>query len=110
MTQRITLVSQDQILFVSPDDILYCKCNNSSTTFYMQNGESFIISKGMAVVSKMLEAADFIQPHQSYLVNKKHIVRVDKADDYLLILSNQQKIPTATRRRKELLANLKSGI
>ncbi len=110
MTHRIALVTLDQIQFVSPDDILYCKSHNSSTTFFMQDGESYVISKGMTLVKKMLDGAGFIRPHQSYLVNIQHIVRVDKADSYTLILSNQEKIPSSIRRRKELMANLKMGI
>jgi two-component system LytT family response regulator len=107
MLKRITLSTQDQIYFVVPNDILYCKCNNTSTTFYLNNQPSIVISKGIKAVAEMLSDVNFIRPHQSYLVNKNQIVRVDKVDDYHLVLSNNERIPISIRRRKAIMEILK---
>ena len=109
MEKRIPLSTKNNIYFIIPDDILYCKCNNTSTTFHLRNQPSITISKGMKVVEKLLEGHHFIRPHQSYLVNQGHIVLVDKTDNYTLVLSNNQRLPSAIRRRKEMMDLLKVG-
>lgn len=109
MEKRIPLTTKNNIHFIIPDDILYCKCNNTSTTFYLRNQPSITISKGIKVVEKLLEEHHFIRPHQSYLVNQGHIVQVDKTDNYTLVLSNNQRLPSAIRRRKEMMHVLKVG-
>lgn len=110
MEKRIPLYTKDTIYFVSPDEILYCKCNNTSTTFYLQNGTNIIISKGIKAVEQMLQGGHFIRSHQSYLVNKKYISHIDKSDNYTLVLENKHRLPTSSRRRKEILETLKIGI
>ncbi len=110
MERRIPLVTQNHIHLVQPSTILYCKCNNTSTSFHLINSEVLIISKGIKAVEILLKDAHFIRPHQSYLVNLDHIVRIDKNDSYNLILSNNEKVPSAIRRRKEMLQIIKSGV
>ncbi len=109
MEKRIPLSTKNNIHFILPDDILYCKCNNTSTTFYLRSQPSITISKGMKAVEKLLDGNNFIRPHQSYLVNQGHIVLVDKTDNYTLVLSNNQRLPSAIRRRKEMMDVLKIG-
>jgi len=109
MLDRIALVTQDHVYLVLPHDILYCKSNNMSTTFFLEDNSQLAVSKSIKAVEKMLEPHGFIRSHQSYLVNKEHIIRIDKNDGYSLVLSNKQKIPSATRRRKEMLEILKTS-
>lgn len=110
MEKRIPLYTKDTIYFVSSDEILYCKCNNTSTTFYLQNGANITISKGIKAVEQMLEGGHFIRSHQSFLVNQKYISHIDKSDNYTLVLENDQKLPTSLRRRKKIMETLKIGI
>lgn len=109
MEKRISLVTQNHIHRVLPSTILYCKCNNTSTTFHLESNEILVISKGIKAVEDMLKEQQFIRSHQSYLVNINHIVRVDKAKDYNLVLTNNEKVPSSIRRRKELMQALKAG-
>jgi len=107
MDKRIHLVTQNHIHFVQIKDISYCKCNNTSTTFYLQNHEPIVVSKGIKAVEAMLQGDNFIRPHQSYLVNRAHVIRIDKSDAYNLILKNNEIIPTSIRKRKEIIQQLK---
>lgn len=110
MAERIALVTQDHVYLVLPHEILYCKSNNMLTTFFLKDNSQLVVSKSIKAVEKMLEPHGFIRPHQSYLVNKEHIIRIDKNEGYTLVLSNKQKIPSATRRRKEMLEELKTSV
>lgn len=111
MKNRISVSTKDTIYLLDPADIMYFKCNNSTTTLFLKNAESVSVSKGMSAVEKLLENCgfkdSFIRPHQSYLVNRNHILLVDKTPRYFLVLSNQQKIPVSVRRRKAIMEIIK---
>ena len=102
-SQRITLNTLNAIHLVMKQDILYCKCNNSSTTFYLTNHEPIVVSHSIADVEKQLGTETFFRSHQSYLVNINHIRKINKTDNYSILLSDNSEIPTATRKRKEII-------
>ncbi|MCF8373869.1 MAG: LytTR family transcriptional regulator [Bacteroidales bacterium] len=110
MKKRISLSTKNSIFFIATEDILYCRSNNSSTTFYLANGDPVVISKGIKEVEVLLEGNDFIRPHQSYLVNRIHISHVDKTQPCSLFLTNQVRIPISTRKRKEVINRIKTEI
>lgn len=109
MPKQITLRTLHHIYFVSTKDVLYCKSNNSSTTFYMMDESNIVVSKGMKAVCNILDGEGFIRPHQSYIVNKSHIIRMDKKETFSLVLSNHTTIPIALRRKKEILEILQGN-
>lgn len=110
MGTQISLATLNHIYFVSTEDILFCKSNNSSTTFYLNNETCIVVSKGIKKISEMLDENEFIRPHQSYLVNKSYITQIEKLDGFALVLKNKQRIPISMRRRKTILDNLKEGL
>lgn len=102
-SQRITLNTLNAIHLVRKQDILYCKCNNSSTTFYLTNHKPIVISQSISEIEKQLGTESFFRSHQSYLVNINHIREINKADNYSILLSDNSQIPTATRKRKVII-------
>ena len=101
--QRITLNTVDAIHIIQVSNIIYCKSNNSYTTFYLTNQAPIMVSQSLKDVEKQLHKSSFIRPHQSYLVNPIHIVKVSKTNNYAIILSDKSTIPTSTRKRKEIM-------
>ncbi len=101
--QRISLNTLDAIHLVLVRDILYCKSDNGSTTFYLTNHEPIVVSRSIKEFEKLLGPSSFFRSHQSYLVNISHIVEVDKTNNYMLLLSDQSMIPTSIRKRKEIM-------
>ncbi|MCF8379830.1 MAG: LytTR family transcriptional regulator [Bacteroidales bacterium] len=110
MKKRIPFSTKNSIHFVDPDEILYCKSNNSSSIIHMRNEKDILVSIGIKAVENLLKGNNFFRPHQSYLVNLDHVDYVDKANEYTLVLMNAEKIPTAIRRRKEILERIKNGV
>jgi two-component system LytT family response regulator len=110
MKKRISINTKTGIYLVDPKDIVYCKSDNSKTTLFFGNTDPIVISKGITTVEKLLKGNNFIRSHQSYLVNPNHIIMLDKTAEFCLILSNQIKIPISTRKRKEILGIIKTGL
>jgi len=102
-SQRISLSTIDAIHLVQIEDILYCKCDNSSTTFHLTNHAPIVVSRSIKDVEKELGADNFFRSHQSYLVNINHIKEINKSENYSILLSDDSQIPTATRKRKEII-------
>lgn len=100
--RRISLTTNDAIHLVQVRDILYCKCDNSSTTFYLTNHDPIVVSRSIKEVEKQIGGSQFFRSHQSYLVNIRHIVEVNKTNNYSILLSDNSLVPTSTRKRKEI--------
>lgn len=101
--QRITLNTVDALHIIQVSDILYCKSNNSYTTFYLTNHKPITVSQSIKEIEKQLGESAFLRPHQSFLVNPIHVVKVSKTNNYSILLSDQSIIPTSTRKRKQIL-------
>lgn len=101
--QRIILNTADSVFLVQLQHILYCKSNNSYTTFYLTNHEPIIVSRNIKEYENQLHKSQFFRTHQSYLVNLLHIKSIEKQNDFSILLSDNSRIPTSTRKRKMLL-------
>jgi len=100
---RIQLITHDSIHLVEPNEVLYCQCENTYTLFHLVNGKSIRVSKNIKAFENQLKDMNFFRPHQSYLVNMHHVVKIDKTDAYTLVLSDNTRIPSSIRKKKALL-------
>jgi two-component system LytT family response regulator len=100
---KIILRTSAALHLVNVAEILFCKNDNSYTTFHLTTGEKIMVSKGIVFYDEILTESGFFRPHQSYLVNLRHIRRVDKADGGFVILASDDEIPISSRRKKALM-------
>ena len=101
--KKIVLRTAEALHLVDVGDIIYCKSDNSYTTFYLNNANNIIVSKSIKEYASILEDYSFVRPHQSYLVNLKHITKIDKSDGGFIILNNGKEIPVSSRRKQPLI-------
>jgi two-component system, LytTR family, response regulator len=101
--RNIVLKTAESINVVEVSDIVYCRSDNSYTTFYLNNKEKILVSRGMKEYEELLEDYGFFRPHHSFLVNLKYISRLDKTDGGFLILKDSTEIPVSTRRKARLI-------
>ena len=108
MTKKMVLRTAEALHLVNISDILYCKSDNSYTTFYIDGQKELLISKGMKEFEGILVQYGFIRPHQSFLVNVKFISKVDRTDGGFIILNNGVEIPVSSRRKQTLMQLLET--
>lgn len=108
--ERIILATATHYHIVLIKDIVYCKSNNSITSFYLYNGQQIVVSTSLKEYEKQLSRHSFFRSHQSYLVNINYICTIDKTNAFSLTLSNGCEIPVSTRKRKELMQLLNAGL
>lgn len=102
-SKKIVLRTTEAIHIIDISDIIYCKSDNTYTTFYIANQKEILISKPLKEYTELLEEFNFIKPHQSFLVNLNFIKMVDKSDGGFIILNNNTEIPVSTRRKQSLM-------
>ncbi|SNR15627.1 LytR/AlgR family response regulator transcription factor [Tenacibaculum jejuense] len=102
--KRIVLKTADTVFAIHEDDILYCKSEGNYTTFYTSITDKIIITKSAKKVEELLSEQKFVRCHQSYLVNKKHVIKYSKKG--FLVLNNEIKIPVSSRRKEYTLEKI----
>ncbi len=101
--KRIILKTADAIYLTPIKDIIFCKSDNSYTTFYIHNKKEIIVSKSIKEFAEILEEHHFLRPHQSYLVNTHYIDRIDKSFGGSIVLNNGAEIPISKRMKASIL-------
>jgi len=102
--KRVILKTADDVYAIYEDDILYCKSDSNYTTIYTQNLERIVISKTLKKIQEILTDSSFVRCHQSYVVNKKHVVKYNR--NGVLIVHMDVKIPVSSRRKDYALKKL----
>ncbi|MDE6640095.1 MAG: LytTR family DNA-binding domain-containing protein [Acetatifactor sp.] len=91
----------DEDISVLLEDIVYIETEKNVShgiTYHTINGSVITIISTLDVEQKRL-GDGFIRVHRSYLVNKRHILRMKEG---FLKLSNQQEVPCSFRMRSEV--------
>lgn len=101
---RIILKSSESIHLVDQDEIIFCQSDDCYTWIYTLKGDRILVSKTLKDYEDMLIDCGFYRVHKSYLVNLVHVVRFDKQDGGYVVLSNEHKVPVASRKKEELMA------
>lgn len=100
---KIVLKTSDSIWLVKTSEIYYCEADSSYTYFYLSNGKKLMVSGNLMEYEDMLKDAGFFRVHKSFLVNLSEIVRFDKGDGGFLVMSNNDRVPVASRKKEELM-------
>lgn len=103
--KKIALSDSNQIRYVLINDIIFCKSDNTYTTFYLHDQEKIVVSRKLLEYENMLEPYGFLRVHQSYLINKNKILAYKKEDGGSLLMENNLSVPIS-RHRKFLLNNI----
>lgn len=102
--RRVILKTADTVYAVYENDIIYCRSDGNYTTFYTQQMEKIVVSKSIKKVEEILSEDVFIRCHQSYIVNKKHVLKYNK--NGVLIVNLDFKIPVSSRRKDYTLKKI----
>ncbi|WP_316738793.1 LytTR family DNA-binding domain-containing protein [Pedobacter aquatilis] len=105
-TKRIALKSLEYIEVVAIENILFCKSDKGYTTFYLNNGNEILVSKGLKEYESLLTPFGFLRCHQSYLVNFKYVKKYYR-EGYLQ-MENKENILVSSRKKEEVLRYLEN--
>ncbi len=102
--KRIILKTTDSVYAIYEDDIFYCKSDGNYTTFYTKQQDKIVVSKPIKKIEEILTEHVFIRCHQSYIVNKKQVIKYSRQG--FLILNSEIKVPVSSRRKEYTLKKI----
>lgn len=102
--KRVILKTADTVYAIYEDDIIYCRSDGNYTTFYTQQMEKIVVSKPIKRIEEILTEDVFIRCHQSYIVNKKHVLKYSKQG--VLVVHMDFKVPVSSRRKDYALKKI----
>jgi two-component system, LytTR family, response regulator len=104
--KKIILKTIDQIHMLDMKNIVSLESDSCYTTIHTTDGEHIMVAKTLKEYEELLTGCGFYRVHKSHLINLAHIKRFEKQDGGFIVLTNDQKIPVASRKREEMLALL----
>jgi len=99
----LVLSLSDSFQVIDLQELLFCESDKGYTTFYLENGKKYVVSKPIKEYEEQLEKVNFTRPHQSFMVNLKFIDKYDKAG--IIYLKNGKKIPVSSRKKDAFITN-----
>jgi len=88
MSSKIIISQQNLIHFIEPSEIIFCQSDNCYTSLYTVHDERYVIVKSLSKFTLELNSAEFIRVHQSYLINKKYIQRINRKKKCIDLFNN----------------------
>jgi two-component system LytT family response regulator len=98
---KLALSTSEGIFLYEPKEIVLMEGSSNYTKFFFANQKQLIVAKTLKEYEDILVEHQFLRVHKSYLVNKSHVLKVDK--EGVLELSNKMNIPISRRRKSEIL-------
>ncbi|MBL4662770.1 MAG: response regulator transcription factor, partial [Flavobacteriaceae bacterium] len=98
----IAVPSLKKIDFVKLEDIIYLKSSGRYTDFFLKNNRKITASRNLGEFENIIDKTLFFRIHNSYIVNLRHVLNINKADGNYCKMSTQESIPIAKRRQEAL--------
>ncbi len=98
---KLALSTSEGIFLYDPKEIVLLEGSSNYTKFFFANQKQLIVAKTLKEYEDILVEHQFLRVHKSYLVNKSHVIKVDR--EGVLELSNKMNIPISRRRKSEIL-------
>jgi two-component system LytT family response regulator len=101
--KKIIIKTTENIHLLEMKNIISCESESSYTTIHTTGGDKILVSKTLKDYEDMLADCGFYRVHKSFLINLLQIKRFERQDGGSIVMSNDLKIPVASRKRDELL-------
>lgn len=101
--QRIALSTNDGLIFVPTQDIIYCEAESNYTNVVLAGGKKVLVSKVLKDIDEALSGPDFYRVHSSFLININHIKKFVRGDGGYIIMDNDAIVNVSRNRRQEFM-------
>jgi two-component system LytT family response regulator len=102
-SKKVFIKTKMESFYVEQDNIIYLKADGNYThIFLLEGNKDILIAKTLKYFEDTLSEDSFLRVHQSYLVNTKHI---KKLQGHRLSLLNDHHVEIS-RRKKPLIMNI----
>lgn len=108
LPKKLVLPTKEETIFVETSEIIYLRGEDNYTHFYFKNSKPLLVSKTLGEFEEILEDLGFLRSHKGYLINLYEVKKILNQDGGVLVMSDNQEIPIARRRRQIVQDSLKN--
>jgi two-component system LytT family response regulator len=83
--QKLKFNMRNGVIFVDPDEIVWCEASGSYTILHFQNRKDEIVSVSLKDVEAQLEGLPFFRVSRSAIINLKYLSRIDRRNKLCII-------------------------
>lgn len=102
-SKKIVLKEAENIHLINITDIIHAESDSNYTIFHFPDNKKIMVSRQLKDYDGMLGDFGFFRVHKSHLVNTEQITRFEKADGGYLVMSDESRVPVASRKRERLM-------
>ncbi len=106
---KILLNNNEGFKIIILKDIIRCEASNNYTTFFMNDKSQYSVAKTIGYYEKQL-CDEFVRIHKQHIVNLNYVKEYIKGRGGQIILTNNQIVPVAERRKNYFLEALNDFI
>ncbi|MDI1254504.1 MAG: LytTR family DNA-binding domain-containing protein [Flavobacterium sp.] len=103
--KKVSIACNGKIIFINPDDIIYCESDGNYCTLFLENKQKILITQKLKFMEEKLAELFFFRIHNSYLVNLNKVQEYHKSDEFVM-LANHVKLPVSRHRKAAFLEKL----
>jgi len=101
--KKIIIKTTENIHLLDIKNIISCESDSSYTLIHTADGDKIMVSKPLKEYDDLLAGCGFYRVHKSHLINLLHIKRFERQDGGSIVLTNDLKVPVASRKRDEMI-------
>ena len=102
-TEKLILRTSDEIHSIDFTELIRIEASGNYAVFYVTDGRKIIVSKPMKEFEERLYQNSFFKIHKSHMVNVKKLKYFDKVDGGYIVMSDNSRIPVASRKRDAVI-------
>jgi two-component system LytT family response regulator len=100
-SRRFALTTSDSLIFINPEEIIYCESNSNYTNFILVNQKKILVSKTLKEIDEILVNFNFFRIHHSHLVNIDQIIEFVRGAGGYVVMSNGAHLTVARSKKDE---------
>ena len=103
---KMALPTNDGLVFVKLEDIIYCEADSNYTHIHMANGTHYLVSRTLKEYDSMLSEQDFFRIHNSFLINMNQIKSYVRGEGGYVVMTNEKSLDVSKRKKEAFLSRL----
>lgn len=100
--RRIALSTQEEVIFVQVSDIIRLQAEANYTQVFLMKEPPVLLSGNIGHFEKLLKDQQFYRPHQSHLINMRHVSKYVKSEGGYFKMVDGGQVPIARLKREEV--------
>jgi len=99
LLRKIEFNTENERFFVAPLDIIFCNSDGNYTNIHLSKTDRITVGKPLAIIEKLLPDELFERVHQSFLINKNYLRKLDKKNNICILFKDGTEYPVKFSRR-----------